>query len=223
MGNKFKKYVEDLGFSYKKEILLITIGNLVILIGILVAFLFTRELFISLSIALLFLIFNFFIYYRYSNQKRLLLESHEEEFITVISYFQIFVNNHFNVYQCFQMIIPYTSEWMNEKISQFLYEIDNDKSIKPFVTFASHFKASITHNVMLSIYQMIDEGESSNHMMQFTILFEQLSRSHHKNIIDKKEKSMSSLATFPLFGAGAITLLLTFGVISIMGDMINVI
>lgn len=223
MGNKFKKYVEDLGFSYKKEVSLIVVGNLIIFLGIIASLLLVKELFISVSLSLLILFFNLVIYYRYSNQKRLILESHEEEFITVISYFQIFVNNHFNVYQCFQMIVPYASEWMNEKISQFLYEIDNDKSIKPFVTFASHFKASIAHNVMLSIYQMIDEGESSNHMMQFTILFEQLSRAHHKNIIDKKEKSMSSLATFPLFGAGAITLLLTFGVISIMGDMINVI
>ena len=223
MANKFRKYIEGLGLSYKKEVLLISISNLLVILLIVGLFLYTRQLFISLSGALLFIVVNFVIYYRYSNRKINIINSHEEEFITIISYFQIFVSNHFNVYQCFQMILPYASEWMSEKISQFLYDIDNDKSVKPFVSFANNFKAAIAHNVMLSIYQMIDEGESTNHMIQFTVLFDQLSRSHQKSIIDKKEKTMSSLSTFPLIGAGAITLLLTFGVLTIMGDMINVI
>ena len=70
---------------------------------------------------------------------------------------------------------------------------------------------------------MIDEGESGNHMLQFSILFDQLSNSQHKARLDKKEKSLGGLSSFPLLGAGLITLLITFGIITIMGDMINVI
>ena len=75
---------------------------------------------------------------------------------------------------------------------------------------------------MLSIYQMIDEGETGAHMMQFSILFDQLSHSQHKARLDRKDKSLGGLSTFPLIGAGLITLLITFGIITIMGDMINV-
>ena len=146
----------------------------------------------------------------------------ESEFINVISYFQFFINNSYNVYQAFQALIPYTSPWMEEQIRTLILEIDNDKSVKPYVNFANKFTTKVTSNVMLSIYQMVDEGENSIHMLQFDALFQQLSKSHQRELIDSKEKNMGSISSLPLIGAGAITVLLTFGIISMMGEMINV-
>ena len=111
---------------------------------------------------------------------------------------------------------------MEEQINSLIIEIDNDKSVKPFVNFAGKFTNKITYNVMLSIYQMVDEGENSVHMLQFSNLFSQLSKNHQRDLMDAKDRSMSSLSTLPLIGAGAITVLLTFGIISVMGEMINV-
>lgn len=222
MVNKFKDYLTNLGLNYKKEVSIILILNLLCIIGVLLAYFFTKELYIALIVLSLIIIINFVNFYRYSNISKRILDAHEDEFITVISYFQIFINNHFNVYQSFQNTINYTSEWMKEKLEIFLHQIDEDKTIKPFINFANNFKSSITHNVMLSIYQMIDEGETGAHMMQFSLIFENLSRMQQKNLIDKKEKGLSSLSSFPLIGAGLITLIITFSVILIMGDMINV-
>ena len=59
-------------------------------------------------------------------------------------------------------------------------------------------------------------------MYQFRNLFQELSKSQQMDLIDAKERSMGSISSFPLLGAGAITVLLTFGIISVMGDMINV-
>lgn len=223
MLNKFKNYVESLGFSYRKEILILSISNSLCLIGAVLLFIFTRQLFISLSALLLIVLIDGFMIYRYSTRKADILESHEDEFVTIISYFQIFISNNCNVYQSFQNILTYSSEWMQERIQLFLLNIDNDKTVKPFVDFAKNFQTPMAHNIMLSIYQMIDEGENGQHMMQFSIIFDQLSRSQHKARIDKKEKSLGGLSSFPLVGAGLITLLITFGIITIMGDMINVI
>ena len=69
---------------------------------------------------------------------------------------------------------------------------------------------------------MVDEGENELHMYQFNSLFQQLSKSQQMELIDSKERSMSSVSSFPLIAAGAIAVLLTFGIISVMGDMINV-
>lgn len=223
MLNKFKNYVESLGLSFKKELLVIIISNFLCIVSAIVVFVFTKMLFISLSILLSLILINGFIFYRYSNKKKDLLDGYEDEFVTIISYFQIFILNNCNVYQAFQRTLPYCSEWMQEKIQSLLSNIDRDKTVKPFVDFAKNFKTAIAHNVMLSIYQMIDEGESGAHMLQFSILFEQLSQSQHKARLDKKEESLSGLSSFPLIGAGLITLLITFGIITIMGDMINVI
>ena len=223
MLNKFKNYVESLGFSFRKEILILSISNSLCLIGAVLLFVFIRQLFISLSALLLIVLIDGFMIHRYSTRKADIIESHEDEFVTIISYFQIFISNNCNVYQSFQNILTYSSEWMQERIQLFLLNIDNDKTVKPFVDFAKNFQTPMAHNIMLSIYQMIDEGENGQHMMQFSIIFDQLSRSQHKARIDKKEKSLGGLSSFPLVGAGLITLLITFGIITIMGDMINVI
>ena len=223
MLNKFNNYLSTLGLNSKREILVITLSNLLCLLASVLIYFFTRNIIFALLAFCSVIIVNFIHIFRYSGKKKKLIESREDEFITVISYFQIFINNGFNVYQCFQNILPYVSDWMKERIESFLHQVDEDKSIKPFVHFAANFKNSVAHNVMLSIYQMIDEGESNAHMMQFSILFENLSQTHHKNTIDRKEKSLSSLSMFPLMGAGLITLIITFNVILIMGDMINVI
>ena len=203
--------------------LVIIIGNVSCLLLAVFLFIFTKTLFIALSALLGIVLVNGVMYYRYSNRKKEIIDSHEDEFVTIISYFQIFIQNNANVYQAFQNTLSYASEWMQEKIQLFLINIDRDKTVKPFVDFAKNFKSAIAHNVMLSIYQMIDEGESGSHMLQFSILFDQLSNSQHKTRLDRKEKSLSGLSSFPLLGAGLITLLITFGIITIMGDMINVI
>ena len=222
MGNRFKNYLTQLGFNYKKETTLIFIANLICLCGALAIYYFTKQLYIALSSCLSLVVINFLFYYRYSSKKKYLISDHEEEFVNVISYFQIFISNNFNVYTSFKSIVPYCSEWMADKINIFLFEIDNDKTIKPFIEFAKNFKTSIAHNVMLSIYQMVDEGSNGTHILQFSILFEQLSRTNQLALINKKDRSLGALSSLPLVGAGAITLLLTFGIMSIMGEMINV-
>ena len=111
---------------------------------------------------------------------------------------------------------------MEEQIQSLILEIDNDKSVKPFINFANKFKNNVAGNVMMSIYQMVDEGENGLHMYQFNSLFQQLSKSQQIELIDSKERSMGAISSYPLIGAGAITVLLTFGIISVMGEMINV-
>ena len=85
------------------------------------------------------------------------------------------------------------------------------------------FNNLIFESVMISIYQMIDEGNSSLRANQFNSLFNQISNSHQLEMIETKSSKMDILNSFPLIGAGYITLVLTFSIIAILGDFINVI
>ena len=49
---------------------------------------------------------------------------------------------------------------MKEKIEIFLKEIDDDKTVQPFINFARKFSLLIIESIMISIYQMVDEGNS---------------------------------------------------------------
>ena len=112
---------------------------------------------------------------------------------------------------------------MSNEIQNLLDDIDLDKSVKPFVKFASNFKSPVIENVMISIYQMIEQGEVSEQLNQFTILFEQMSQTLNDERKDRKLRSFDIVSFLPIIGAGLVTMALTFSMLSIVGEMTNVI
>lgn len=222
MANSFKETIEFCGKNYKKVIQnLILINFILIVFAVILYFLISNKI-IAISPLGVAILYDFFIFTNFNSQKEKMIRERDEEFIQIISYFEIFINNNLNVYQCFRNISLYCSNWMKNQITTMLDEIDKDKTVKPFVNFARKFKAPIVENVMLSIYQMVDLGETNEQLNQFSIFFSQLSKNHQKDLIDKKERSLSSLGTYPLAGTGITTLVITMSILMLMGDIINV-
>ena len=223
MKSSLKANIEFTGLNFKKEILKILLINLILLLAIGAFYYFVRQLVITVFSGIFVLVIDYVLLTNYGSKKRKILAEREAEFIVIISYFEIFISNSNNVYQSFKMCLGYCSNWMREKIEDFLKQIDEDKSVKPFMNFANNFTSPIVGNVMLSIFQMVDQGERGDQMTQFTILFDELSKSHQKDLIEKKKNSLDSMNSYPLIGAGAITILVTFCVVALLGEMINVV
>ena len=222
MFNSLRKTIEFIGLNYKVEMTKIILSNIaIILISTLVVILIKMPIVIAFS-ALLLIGTNYVFYFLYSNRKAALIKERSDEFVHVISYFRIFIQNKNNVYQSFNRLMTYSSEWMKDKIEIMLRAIDSDKTIKPFTDFADRFDFPIARNVMISIYQMIEEGEGVSQLNQFTVLFEQMSKTLNEERKDRKLKSFDIISFFPTIGAGLITLALTFSMLTIVGDMINV-
>ena len=160
---------------------------------------------------------------RYKNLVKKTNDNHNYEFVSLLSYFEIFISNHNNVYRSFEMLIPYASDWMNLRIENLLKEIDLDKSVTPFINFAKNFTYLVIENVMISIYQMVETGENESNLLHFDYVFSSLSNSLITTKIENHEKSIDSLNAFPLIGAGLITITLTLSIIAILGELINVI
>ena len=221
--NSFKQTIEFVGLSYKREMLKIIIINAVLLIAGVVMFIFTRNIVMPIMMIIGLSLLDFFLLTRYSDKKRLILKNRENELIAIISYFEVYIQNNNNVYQSFSQLIPYCSDWMKEKVEDLLRQIDEDKTVQPFVDFAHNFQSLSIHSLMLSIYQMVDQGENSEQLLQFNVIFDELAKNRNKEIIDNKEKSLANMSTFPLVGAGLITISLTISILSILGDLINVV
>ena len=219
---RFNELLDFIGANKKKETVIILVINLSIILAVVALTILLKQIMIVFLGVIALVISNYMIFNNYLGKKKKILDDRESEFITIIGYFQFFITNSYNVYQAFQSIIAYSSPWMEEQLQSLILEIDNDKSVKPFINFANKFTNKVTSNVMLSIYQMVDDGESGIHMVQFNSLFSELNKEHQKSLIDAKNRSMGSIASLPLVGAGAITVLLTFGIISVMGEMISV-
>lgn len=222
MLKRFNDLLDFISANKVKEYVLIAVINVAVIASAVTLTIFLKQIMIAFVGLIALVISNYLVINSYIEKKKAILDEREHEFIAIISYFQFFITNSYNVYQAFQSLIAYASPWMEEQIQSLIVEIDNDKSVKPFINFANKFKNNVASNVMMSIYQMVDEGENGLHMYQFNNLFQELSKSRQMDLIDAKERSMGSISSFPLIGAGAITVLLTFGIISVMGDMINV-
>ena len=223
MKSSLKENIEFSGLSFKKEIIKILLINIILALGIGAFYYFLRQIIITVFAGIFLLVIDYALLTNYGSKKRKILADREAEFFVIISYFEIFISNSNNVYQSFKLCLGYCSDWMKDKIENLIKEIDEDKTVKPFVNFANNFTSPIVGNVMLSIFQMVDQGERGDQMTQFTILFDELSKSHQKDLIEKKKNSLDSMNSYPLIGAGAITILVTFCIVALLGEMINVI
>ena len=223
MKNSFKATIEFVGLSFKKEVIKLSVINAVLLIGAIVIYFFLRNIVYSLFIVIFLAVIDYFLLSRYSDKKKTILKNRENELVAIISYFDVYIRNNSNVYQSFNQLLPYCSDWMKEKIEDLLREIDEDKTVQPFVNFANNFKSLSSHSLMLSIYQMIDQGESSDQLTHFNIIFDEVSKNRNKEMVEQKEKALSNMSVFPLAGAGLITVALTISILTILGDLIDVI
>ena len=222
-NNKLKETIEFVGLSYQKEMVKLLLINLAFLVALLLIYIFLKNFIYSIFLLIGLLFLDFFLLTQYNDKKKTILKNRENELIAIISYFEVYIQNNNNIYQSFNQLIPYCSDWMKEKIETLLKEIDSDKSVQPFINFANNFQQLSTSSLMLSIYQMIDQGENSDQLIQFNIIFDELSRTRNKEMVEQKEKSLGSMSTFPLVGAALITVTLTVSILSILGDLINVI
>ena len=223
MKNKIKETIEFAGLSYKKEMMKITLINVVLLMGGILIYFFSKNIIYSMFALIGMAVLDYLLFSQYNDKKKNILKRRENELIAIISYFDVYIRNNNNVYQSFNLLIPYCSHWMKGRIEELLRDIDKDKTVQPFVDFAKNFKNIAAQGLMLSIYQMVDQGESSEQLTHFNVLFEEISRNRNQEMVESKNKALSNMSVFPLIGAGLITVSLTISILTILGDLINVV
>ena len=223
MKNSFKDRIISLGLSYQKEILILIIINILVLgIGA-GAYLYFSHWLTFLVMGIVLIGANFLYLSRYGSLEKQREKDHVDELISLLSYLEIFISHGNNVYTSFKMLIPYCSTFMEDAINSLLNQIDADKSVGPFITFAAKFHNRVIESLMLSIYQMVDNGENSGQFSEFNILFSNIAKEHEADLIEEKKRKLNSLDSWPLIGSGAITIVLAIAILNIIGDYINVI
>ncbi len=223
MKRNFKNRVESLGLNYKLEI---SVYFLMILVGIggaVAIYFFLNQLTIAIFVLLAAIVGCFAYYMRYSKIESAVEKEHVDEFVSLLSYFEIFIANKNNVYMSFRMLLPYCSTFMDDAINSFLNQVDADKSVGPYINFAQKFHNHIIESLMLSIYQMVDGGEAVGQFSEFDLLFSNIREKFQEDLIESKKKSIDVFNSFPLIGAGAITIILSLSIVSMIGDYVNVI
>ena len=219
--NKIRYNIELAGLSFKKEMIILSALNVAFIgVGIAVVLLLKSPLFIAFV-----LFFAILIDYLYISRYQLIINSQNNdvgiEFIALLPFFRTYLRNNYSVYQALKELIEFSGPTLQERLSKLIEDMDSDKSVTPFINFASKFSSNNIEQLMISIYQLIDEGNDSPYLVQFESIFSKLRDDYYKTLLEKKEKGLANTTMFPLIGSGLLIVMISFGVIQVIGDMIN--
>jgi hypothetical protein len=159
---------------------------------------------------------NLFLSNRYTVRIEALKQARVEAFIESFTIIKVFLGNNFNVYCALEEAIKYVKPRIREDLLRLLEDIDNDKSIDPYIRFARKFDPLVIEQLMIGLYQYDTEGGGINQLESFDYMFDQFRL--HKSIESRRryEERLDGMNLYPLLGAGIITMNLLFGVVIII-------
>lgn len=221
MINKIKNQMLQLGLSPKKEGLILLIVNIVfIALGLAVFLIFKQLLYLLTCVGVSF-IFDFVFLTRYSRRIEAKNTENLQEFATLFGYFRIFIHNGYSVYSTLKELVAFANDDLKKYLTNLLSNIDQDKTVQPFVDFAHHFNEIIVEEMMISIYQLIDDGETSDYLMQFELIFDKFSDLLYQRYLRGKDSRLGTIGSTPLIGSCFLIIVLTIGIISVIEELIN--
>ena len=220
---KLKEQMIRLKLSPRAEITKLLSIILVILVGTFLCSYFIKSwLYLSIGAGLSLIIIVFYLS-RYGTMIDRINKDNLDEFINLFSYFRIYIHNGYNVYTALKEISFFANQDLRELLEILLNEIDEDKSVRPFIKFSKNFNEILVEEMMISIYQMIDDGEQSNYLQQFEMIFDKFSDVTAEKNLKAKDSSLGTLSSAPLVGSCFLIIMITIGIIGVLGDLMNVI
>lgn len=219
---KIKRRMIDLGLSVKKEVSTSLLISFILLLLSGAAYYFLHSYIVLGAGGLLILVFNLFYYTRYGKLERLEADQAKQDFVSLFTFFKIYLHNGYSVYTALKEIQCFANKNLANYLSELIREIDSDKTITPFIHFGRKFNDLVIEEMMISIYQMIDDGSNPSHLSQFDLIFGKISDLAYEKETNKKRNGLASLSTFPLVGSGILIIMVTFGIITVMEEMVNV-
>lgn len=217
----FKKKIAKAHLNYKKESLKQSLILLAILLAASTYIIIKGSYFYFLYLPFIIVIYLLFLNQKYEKTINENKFKKQKEFIKLFTYFEIFIYNGFSVYTSLTNLVSFASPLSKNDLDVLIAQIDEDKTIRPFLVFGQSFSLLAIEQAMVAIYLMIDQGSNQRRLSQFSLLFEKITFEHYAKEAKKKEQGLDSLNIFPLIGAGLVTIMITFGILMSIGGLIN--
>ena len=123
-------------------------------------------------------------------------------------------------YQAMQTILPYIESNLAEFFQGLLMDIDQDKSIQPYLNFARQFKSIMAEQLLFSLYQLENQGGDGRQLQQFQYLFDQLEHQFYQQELLKFHEKMQQQNHSVMIATALIAITLLFGVMQLIGGML---
>lgn len=216
---KLKEKINYLNKSYKTEITRLLIIDFLICVSFIFLIIYSKNLLILVYFFGILVVFNFFYLTRY---QRIINKNNANlinDFINTFSYFRIYISNNMNAYNAFKEVSKYSSPFIKTKLLVLLDEIDEDKSLKPYMNFAKNFNNKKVEEVMIAIYEMVNEGNSENYLNQFTSVFTSFKARVEKTNQEKRFSKFNLINAMSMGGMMLIMILIMLSIVNMVGEI----
>jgi len=211
--------IEAAGLNPKKEIFFLLCFNFFFLVSVVAVYLYTKMSIASMAVILVAIIMDYFMFNKYQRLKKKKNTKLIDEFVHIFSYFEIFIHNSRPVYNALEDCARYASPSMREYFLSLLSAIDADKSVMPYLIFASHFDSVEIRQVMINIYKMSIEGSSFAYLRQFETIFDALASQKRKELVGRYQEKLNNLNFIPLVDSALSMGMITVAIVVIMGSL----
>lgn len=216
---KLKEKINFLNKNYKTEITRLLIIDFLICVSFIFLVIYSKNLLILIYFFGILVVFNFFYLTRY---QRIINKNNANlinDFINTFSYFRIYISNNMNAYNAFKEVSKYSSPFIKTKLLVLLDEIDEDKSLKPYMNFAKNFNNKKVEEVMIAIYEMVNEGNSENYLNQFTSVFTSFKARVEKTNQEKRFSKFNLINAMSMGGMMLIMILIMLSIVNMVGEI----
>lgn len=216
---KLKEKINFLNKNYKTEITRLLIIDFLICVSFIFLIIYSKNLLILVYFFGILVVFNFFYLTRY---QRIINKNNANlinDFINTFSYFRIYISNNMNAYNAFKEVSKYSSPIIKTKLLVLLDEIDEDKSLKPYMNFAKNFNNKKVEEVMIAIYEMVNEGNSENYLNQFTSVFTSFKARVEKTNQEKRFSKFNLINAMSMGGMMLIMILIMLSIVNMVGEI----
>ncbi len=214
---RYKQDAIKAGLNPKKETAYgVTTITIIMAMGFFAAFYLKQPLLIIaaflFALGVLFFLFNKPT--RIIKSKR---QEQREEFVHLLSFFRLFINNGKPVYVALEETRTYAQGEMIVYFDQLLSGIDEDKTIEPYLTFSNHFDSMEIKQVLISIYELSLDG-GKERFLHFDSIFERIAEEKRNEAFDRLKNRLANLNFLPLVGSVFSMGLVTIAVVTLMGS-----
>ena len=196
MRNKIKSFFIEpdlhlllgwFGIDYKKSFKNRIVNSLVITILVLIFGLAFNKVYLIIFSPIIGLVYYKNQYLSIKKKKKSIATLKRRMFPSFVKKILILIRTN-NIYNSLLKMIDYTDEPIKQYLIQLLKDMDNDKTVKPFIDFANNMEFIEAYQVMTMLYTFSEHSMNKKHLVSLEQMISQLYENEIDEVIESKKR-----------------------------------
>jgi len=175
------------GIDYKRSLKNRIITSLVIILMVLVFGILLNKIYLIIFSPIIGLIYYKNQYLSMKKKKRSIATLKRRMFPSFVKKILILIRTN-NIYNSLLKMVDYTDEPIKQYLIQLLKDMDNDKTVKPFIDFANNMEFIEAYQVMTMLYTFSEHSMNKKHLVSLEQMISQLYENEIDEVIESKKR-----------------------------------